>query len=250
MRKFFITTGIILLVAGIGILLFLFISNQLYIQKAVNRCNQFDNQIIVDTKKQINKDGRLTDDHGNIISDYPILFQADIKKLREDSIEYNKKLKDIQYDMLVSNLSYENPALSLSKYGIYDGVFGYIGCSEINLKLPIYLGTGNNHMNYGAAHLTYTSLPIGGENTNCVLSAHTGYIGKIMFDFVKNLSPGDTVKIKNYWSTLYYEVSDIKTVNPYEIEDIYIQEGKDFLTLVTCNYNGSKRYVIKCERKQ
>ena len=249
MRKFFITTGIILLIAGIGILLFLFISNQLYIQQAAKRCNLFDNQIIVDTKKRLDKNGRLTDGQGNIISDYPVLFRADVERLQKDSIEYNKELKDNQFDMLVSNLSYEKPALSLSKYGIYDGVFGYIECSEINLKLPIYLGTGNNHMNYGAAHLTCTSLPIGGQNTNCVLAAHTGYIGKIMFDFVKNLSPGDTVKIKNYWSTLYYEVSKIKTVKPCEIEDIYIEEGKDLLTLVTCNYNGSKRYVIKCERK-
>ena len=59
-----------------------------------------------------------------------------------------------------------------------------------------------------AAHLTYTSLPIGGESTNCVLAAHTGYIGRIFFDYIRYLNVGDEVTVTNLWNKLTYRVTD------------------------------------------
>ena len=65
-------------------------------------------------------------------------------------------------------------------------------------------------MSYGAAHMSATSLPIGGKNTNAVLAGHTGYIGRIFFDNLRNLKIGDWVSITNYWDTLNYKVVETK----------------------------------------
>ena len=84
------------------------------------------------------------------------------------------------------------------------------------MELPIFLGATDDNMAFGAAHLTYTSLPIGGESTNCVLAAHTGYIGRVFFDDIRYLQIGDVVTITNYWDKLTYKVTDKQIYKKYE----------------------------------
>ena len=180
------------------------------------------------------------------------VINVDFDRLYSDSIAYNEKLKNHQHELLTNEQSYQSPALNLSSYGITSGVYGYISAPSIGLELPIYLGGNDDNMALGAAHMTYTSLPIGGENTNCVLSGHSGYIGRIFFDYIPSLNIGDEITVENYWNTLTYKVIAKQIHKKDESADCYITEGRDLLTLITCVSNGHggfDRFYLICERK-
>ena len=180
-----------------------------------------------------------------------LVTTPDFDKLYTDSVAYNENLKKHQAELLVDELSYKNPSLNLRNYGIDSEVFGYISAPSIGLALPIYLGGNDDNMALGAAHMTYTSLPIGGESTNCVLSGHSGYIGRIFFDYLPNLSIGDEIVVENYWDTLTYKVIDKQINKSYESAACFINDGKDLLTLITCISNGQggfDRFYVIAER--
>ena len=145
-----------------------------------------------------------------------LVTTPDFDSLYVDSVAYNENLKKHQAELLVSERSYQKPSLDLSSYGIDSGVYGYVSAPSIGMELPVYLGGNDDNMALGAAHMTYTSLPIGGESTNCVLSGHSGYIGRIFFDYIPNLSIGDEIIVENYWNTLKYKVIDKQINKSYE----------------------------------
>lgn len=176
------------------------------------------------------------------------VYHIDSARLYRDSAAYNEMLKTHQYDLLINEYSYQQASLNLYDYGVPDNIYGYITAPSIDMELPVFLGGTSENMDYGAAHLTYTSLPIGGESTNCVLAAHTGYIGRVFFDYISCLQIGDTVKITNLWDTLSYTVTDKHIYKKYESSSCYISEGKDLLTLITCANYGADRYYVQCER--
>ena len=180
-----------------------------------------------------------------------LVTTPDFDRLYLDSVTYNENLKKHQAELLVSERSYQKPSLDLSSYGIDSGVYGYVSAPSIGMELPVYLGGNDDNMALGAAHMTYTSLPIGGKSTNCVLSGHSGYIGRIFFDYIPNLSIGDEIIVENYWNTLKYKVIDKQINKSYESAACYITEGKDLLTLITCISNGRggfDRFYIIAER--
>ena len=116
--------------------------------------------------------------------------------------------------------------------------------------LSLYLGATDEHLRDGAAHLSQTSLPIGGENTNCVIAGHRGYNGAPYFRYIDKLKIGDAVMVTNLWETLMYTVVDIQVIDPNDIEAIHIQEGRELLTLLTCHpyaSGGRQRYLVVCE---
>lgn len=189
-----------------------------------------------------NEDDELSDSVRNV----------DFDRFYSDSVAYNDNLKNHQHELLTNEQSYQSPALNLSSYGITNGVYGYISAPSIGMELPIYLGGNDENMALGAAHMTYTSLPIGGESTYCVLSGHSGYIGRIFFDYIPSLSIGDEITVENYWDTLTYKVVDKQIHKEDESADCYISEGRDLLTLITCVSNGHggfDRFYLICERK-
>ena len=192
----------------------------------------------------INEDGYMIDDSGEILSDYPVVFQKDLDRLYEDSVAYNEALKDRQ-DL---DVDFSNAALDLTNYGIYDGVYGYINAPAIGLNVPIYLGASDGNMAWGGSHLMNTSLPLGGESTNTVIAGHTGYFGMVVFDYIPSLSVGDTVSVTTYFDTLDYRVISKKEITATDTNDVYIVKGKDLLTLITCARMGKSRYEVVCER--
>ena len=194
---------------------------------------------------EVNEDGYLIDDNGVIISEYPVVYQADIDRLYADSIAYNERLKEHQE---MDHTDFANEALDLADYGIYDGVYGYITAPSIDLNAPIYLGASEDNMAWGVAHLMNTSLPTGGESTNVALAGHTGYFGRIVFDNIPYLDEGDNVSITTYFGTLSYRVISKKEISSTETNDIYVVKGKDLLTLLTCASMGKTRYQVTCER--
>ena len=164
---------------------------------------------------------------------------------------YNAGLPNTQQELLRSVDDYIKPSFVLTEYGLEDNIFGVISIPKLDVSLPIYLGASEQNMANGAVHLSQTSLPIGGEDTNAVIAAHRGWNGASYFLNIHKLAAGDTVTVTNLWETLTYEVKEIKLIAPNEAKEIYIQEGSELLTLMSCHPIGSggkQRYLVFCER--
>lgn len=165
-------------------------------------------------------------------------------------VAYNKGLYEEKQKKLVDPFSYSQPDFSLMEFGFEEEMIGYLSIPKMDVRLPIYLGANEENMEKGAVHLTQTSLPVGGLNTNAVIAAHRGMSTAVMFRDIEKLEIGDEVAITNFRETLYYHVAEIKIINPTNIDEILIQPGCDIVTLITCHpyrYNY-QRYVVYCER--
>lgn len=164
---------------------------------------------------------------------------------------YNESLYESGQDHLKSLSAVEQSCFKLTDYGAASEVFGVISIPRLNLEMPIYLGASERNMSLGAAQMGQTSVPIGGENTNCVIAGHRGWGGADYFRYVTELESGDEIQITNLWETLTYQVSEVKIINPNDVDAIKIQSGQDLITLFTCHpyaSGGRQRYLVFCER--
>lgn len=165
--------------------------------------------------------------------------------------EYNERLYETRQEALNAREATEEPAFSMRQYGLPNEVFGVIRIPKMDVEMPIYLGASEENMANGAAVLSQTSIPIGGENTNAVIAGHRGYSGYKYFMDIEELQAGDRVSITNLWEELTYEVKEIRIVYPDDVDAILIQPGKDMVTLMTCHpyaSGGKYRYLVYCER--
>lgn len=165
--------------------------------------------------------------------------------------EYNRQLYTEKQCNLTDLEACEEPAADMTAYGIEDEILGVLEIPAMELTMPVYLGASDAHLSAGTAVLGNTSVPIGGDNTNCVIAGHRGWKGADYFRHIDRLEAGDTVKLTNLWETLTYTVADIQIIQPHQIERIKIQQGRDLLTLLTCHpyaSGGRQRYVVYCER--
>ena len=118
------------------------------------------------------------------------------------------------------------------------GVMGYIEIPEIDVSLPIYHGTEDPVLQVAVGHLEWTSLPVGGESTHCVLSGHRGLPSAKLFTDLDKLREGDTFLLRVLDEILTYEVDQILIVEPQDTAALEIAEGEDYCTLVTCTPYG------------
>ncbi len=112
-------------------------------------------------------------------------------------------------------------------------------------------GITYQHLADGVAHLSQTSLPVGGTNTNCVLAGHCGWKGASYFRYITELKPGDEVILTTLWGQMRYCVTETKVIAPYDVNQIHIQENRELLTLLTCHpyaSGGRQRYLVFCDR--
>lgn len=118
----------------------------------------------------------------------------------------------------------------------YDDIMCTIEIPKINVDLPVYHDSTNREekLKNGCVHLANTSLPIGGASTHAVISAHSGYPEQVFFDELDKLQIGDTFKINVLNKTLTYKVCEINIVAPDDSSKLEIENGKDYVTLVTC----------------
>lgn len=175
----------------------------------------------------------------------------DYPKLWADMVRYNETIYTQGQTGLSCAYDYQKPSFRLTDYGLSDEVFGVISIPVMELEMPIFLGATEQHMADGAAHLSQTSLPIGGENTNCIIAGHRGYNGASYFRYIDKLKVGDLVSITNLWETLTYRVCEIRIIDPHDVTEILIQPGRELVTLLTCHpyaSGGRQRYVVYCER--
>ena len=130
------------------------------------------------------------------------------------------------------------------------GIMGYIEIPVIKLSLPIYHGTSDSVLQIAVGHLDWTSLPVGGTGTHCVLSGHRGLPSAKLFTNLDQMKTGDTFVIRVLDEVLTYEVDQILIVEPNNTSALTIEVGKDLCTLVTCTPYGinSHRLLVRGHR--
>ena len=213
---------------------------------------------------------------GLIISLYPLIsniysrknqmdvinkYQEDIEKIDGQEMAnelelanaYNRKLNQT----IVLTDPFDPSAIDMADDAYYDilnytddGVMAYINIPKIDVNLPIYHGTDNEHMLKGVGHLVGTSFPVGGVDTHAVLSAHSGLSTAELFTNLADLKKGDLFYIHVLDDVLAYEVDKINVVKPDETNDLKIVPGQDYVTLVTCTPYGinSHRLLVRGHR--
>jgi sortase A len=130
------------------------------------------------------------------------------------------------------------------------GAMGYIEIPSIQVSLPIYHGTNDSVLQTAIGHLEWTSLPVGGESSHCVLSGHRGLPSAKLFTNLDKLVVGDTFTLRVLDEVLTYEVDQILIVEPKDVDNLQIVEGHDYCTLVTCTPYGvnTHRLLVRGHR--
>lgn len=176
------------------------------------------------------------------------LDEEEYRKMLEAAKEYNRTLlgRGNRYTLSEEQKKEYNDLLNVG--GI--GIMGYIEIESLGVSLPIYHGTDDAVLQIGVGHLDWTSLPVGGEGTHCVISGHRGLPSAKLFTNLDKMSVGDTFVLRVLDEVLTYEVDQILIVEPYDTEALQIEQGKDLCTLVTCTPYGinTHRLLVRGHR--
>ena len=175
------------------------------------------------------------------------LKPEDYEAYFKEAEKYNSQLNELNFPLTdYYKLNGYNDILNVSGTGI----MGYISIPKLGVELPLYHGISAEVLNVACGHLEGTSLPVGGENTHCVLSAHRGLPHAKLFTELDKMEVGDTFTITVLNRTVTYQVDQIKVVLPNETNDVQIVEGEDLCTLLTCTPYGinSHRLLVRGTR--
>ena len=175
------------------------------------------------------------------------LKEEDYTAFFQEAEAYNETLFKLE-DHLVDYRYLEGYDEILNISG--NGIMGYVSIPKLGVELPVYHGISAEVLNIACGHLEGTSLPVGGTNTHCVLSAHRGLPHAKLFTELDKMELGDTFTITVLDRTVTYQVDQIKVVRPHEIDDVRIIEGADHCTLLTCTPYGinSHRLLVRGTR--
>ncbi len=183
-------------------------------------------------------------DYNSVVAD---MSDEDCSHLFEDAVEYNKALRKIRFPLMYYDdvAGYDN-LLNVAS----NGIMGYISIEKIGVELPIYHGIDETTLQVAVGHIEGSSLPTGGKSTHCALSAHRGLPSARLFTDLDKLEIGDVFALTILDRVLTYQVDQILVVEPDDIEPLYVVEGEDYCTLVTCTPYGvnSHRMLIRGTR--
>ena len=245
-RKIVILIMLLIFAAGLGIMLYPSLQGAITDHRIIQEAHEFLEKLeTIPTKPEA--EATEPTEPTEPTETEPVLYPELLNAMQS----YNQQIWEEKQAGLCDPWSYEQPSFTLGDYGLEDEVFGVITIPRLQLEMPIYLGATYKHMADGAAHLSQTSLPIGGENTNCVIAGHRGWGGASYFRYITELEAGDEVIITNLWGELRYTVVETKIIDPNDVEEILIQQDRELLTLLTCHpyaSGGKYRYVVYCER--
>ena len=166
----------------------------------------------------------------------------------QDARTYNESLLTRSNTYLLSEEQKAEYQRLLDVSGL--GIMGYVEIPEIDVSLPIYHGTEESVLQIAVGHLEWSSLPVGGESTHCILSGHRGLPSAKLFTNLDKLQVGDEFLLQVLDETLTYEVDQILIVEPHETDALRITEGEDYCTLVTCTPYGinTHRLLVRGHR--
>ena len=163
------------------------------------------------------------------------LDENEYSAIFERAHAYNKALYETNYPLM----DYKNVPGYYDTLRITDNdMIGYLKIDRIGVELPIYHGTSDDVLNRGVGHLEGSSLPIGGENTHSIMSAHRGLPSSKLFTDLDRVEKGDTFQIIVLDQVLTYQVDYTKVIEPTDVSDLQIIEGGDYCTLFTCTPYG------------
>lgn len=185
------------------------------------------------------------------IVDYEKMLESipkeDYTKFFVEADDYNRKLAELKHPLI--------------EYGKIDGYFdtlnltgtgmmGYVTIEKINVELPLYHGTDDDVLSVAVGHIQGTSLPVGGNTTHSVVSAHRGLPSATLFTNLDKMELGDTFKITVLDRIFTYQVDSIKTIDPTNVSDLAIEENEDYCTLLTCTPYGinTHRLIVRGKR--
>ncbi len=174
--------------------------------------------------------------------------EAEYQKIIDSALEYNAELAEegIHWTMSPEQLKKYEKELDVDG----SGIMGYLSIPKINIKLPVYHGIGDDVLQVAIGHIEGSSLPVGGESAHCVVSGHRGLPSARLFTDLDKLVETDifTMTVLNY--TVTYEVDQVRIVEPTNLSDLQIKEGKDYFTLVTCTPYGinTHRLLVRAHR--
>lgn len=221
--------SIIVLVAGVALISYPFVSNWL---------NQLTQNNVSATQEN------------TVVS----MSKTDLSSEKERAIEFNKHLRDGASRVIDPFDSKESmPGVTEYKEVLNianDGVMGELIIPKISVNLPIYHFTTDDVLQHGVGHVVNTSVPIGGESTHTVLAGHTGLPTARIFDRLNELQAGDWFIIHVLGEDHAYRVTSTEVVLPNQVDSLSIEPGKDQVTLVTCTPYGvnTHRLLVHAER--
>lgn len=188
--------------------------------------------------------------HSDVETSYTAAIEdtddAELTAQREAAEQYNAMLSGAT----ITEGGASAPPLPYAEQLTVGGVMAYVDIPKINVYLPAQHGTGAETLEKSVGHVVGTSLPVGGENTHAVLSAHSGMASSKLFSDIDQLEKGDVFYIHVLGEVLAYEVDSINTVLPTDTSLLQIEAGKDLVTLVTCTPFGinTHRLLVRGHR--
>ncbi|MBR6313696.1 MAG: class C sortase [Clostridia bacterium] len=183
-------------------------------------------------------------------------YQEAVSKIDQEKIDamlaeakaYNKKLFDEGYTLILPEPRKESYFKLLDVTGT--GIMGYIEIKKLGVYLPIYHGTSDSVLQNAVGHIEGSFLPVGGVNTHTVLSGHRGLPSAKLFTDLDKMLVGDTFSLRILNDVLTYEVDQILTVLPQELDALDVVPGEDLCTLITCTPYGinTHRLLVRGHR--
>lgn len=176
------------------------------------------------------------------------LDQEQYDKIWAAAQAYNASLTERENSYLLTDTQKQEYRHLLDISGL--GIMGYIEIPSIDCSLPIYHGTEESVLQIAVGHLEWSSLPVGGQSTHCVLSGHRGLPSAKLFTNLDKLDKGDVFMLRVLDEVLTYEVDQILIVEPLETASLRIVEGEDYCTLITCTPYGvnTHRLLVRGHR--
>ena len=176
------------------------------------------------------------------------LDRTQYDEMWQEATAYNQILREKSDSFYLTDEQKEQYEALLDIGGT--GIMGYIEIPNIDLSLPIYHGTEDSVLQIAVGHLEWSSLPVGGVGTHCVLSGHRGLPSAKLFTNLDQLADGDVFVLRVLDEVLTYQVDKILIVEPEDTDALKAEEGQDFCTLVTCTPYGvnSHRLLVRGHR--
>ena len=187
-------------------------------------------------------------------SDVETTYTAAIKDTDDAELTAQREAAE-QYNAMLSGATITEggasaPPLAYAQQLTAGGVMAYVDIPKINVYLPVQHGTDADTLEKSVGHVVGTSLPVGGSSTHAVLSAHSGMASSKLFSDIDQLTEGDTFYIHVLGEVMVYKVDAINTVVPTDTRLLQIEDGKDYVTLVTCTPFGinTHRLLVRGHR--
>lgn len=228
-RKSRLVFAILVVILGLILLFYPFISNYLFDHRADSLISSYEEET-----EQL--DTSETDAMWAAAVDYN-------RALLTNHVQLTDPFEAVEQEMDAGEY---NSLLSVNETGI----MSYIDIPKIGVFIPVYHGTAVETLEKGVGHLEGSSLPVGGEGTHCILSGHTGMNRAKIFTDLSELEDGDLFFLHTLGETLAYEVDQKLVVEPYDVSALQIESAHDFVTLVTCTPYGvnTHRLLVRGKR--